>query len=254
VSERLLMSPRTARDRIVFESRLQDFPSLRAAYRAGKISRAKAMNIARDATPEDIDERIADAQRKTGQQHQREHEEEEDRRDRGAGRCRVKASKEAAETIRYAIGCAQAVFRTKEGNPIGPGEALAVIAEHFLDVWRPQLNEWQSRLSKGRERILLRHGGFCAAPHCSRAAQHVHHIVRRAHGGPNDEDNGLALCAFHHLWAIHRKGFLVVYGKAGKLLRWEFLTTGQVWETVGDDDVRWVEEKGEGGASGQTGA
>jgi len=261
VSERLLMSPRTARDRIVFESQLREFPSLREAYRKGEISRAMAERIAKDATPEDIDERIADARTKTDQQHQREHEEEQDRRDRGAGRCRVKAGKEAAETIAYAIGCAQAVFRMKEGNPIGPGEALAVIAEHFLDVWRPQLNVWKSKTSDKRERILLRHGGFCAAPHCSRAAQHVHHIELRSRGGSNDEDNGLALCAFHHLWAIHQKGFLVVYGKAGKLLRWEFLTTGQVWETVGDDDVRWVAEetsttkkkKKRGGASGQTG-
>ncbi|MEX1280295.1 MAG: HNH endonuclease signature motif containing protein, partial [Acidimicrobiia bacterium] len=37
----------------------------------------------------------------------------------------------------------------------------------------------------------------------------VHHLVPRAHGGPNEDWNLATLCWFHHHVVVHRRGFTI---------------------------------------------
>jgi hypothetical protein len=87
----------------------------------------------------------------------------------------------------------------------------------------------------------MRKAGLCAAPGCSRAACHLHHIVFRSRGGTDDPRNLVGLCAVHHLHGIHL-GYLEVTGLAGERLHWKLGTGESVpleeWITLGDDDVR----------------
>ncbi|MHC4547874.1 MAG: HNH endonuclease, partial [Planctomycetota bacterium] len=92
-----------------------------------------------------------------------------------------------------------------------------------------------------RRQVLMRHGGLCAVPGCSRPAEHVHHVTFRSRGGSHDPANEVAVCAVHHLRGIHR-GYLTVAGRAGERLVWRLGTSEAVpleeWVTEGDDDVR----------------
>ena len=84
------------------------------------------------------------------------------------------------------------------------------------------------RLSRPRRAILERQKGRCAAPGCSGRIQHVHHLVPRARGGPDDLDNLIGLCAYHHLAGVHG-GRLRVHGRGGRLVTWTFPGTGERW-------------------------
>jgi hypothetical protein len=128
------------------------------------------------------------------------------------------------------------------GVEIDESEALAVIADHFVEVcWAhepPLKREW---IDGRRRRVLMRKAGLCAVPGCSRAAVHLHHIVFRSRGGGDDATNLVGLCACHHLHGIHL-GYLEVTGRAGERLHWK-LGTGEAvpleeWVTEGDDGVR----------------
>jgi Domain of unknown function (DUF222)/HNH endonuclease len=58
-----------------------------------------------------------------------------------------------------------------------------------------------------RRAVLRRDLGTCRWPGCgSRAAIHVHHIIWRSRCGPNDIDNLVSLCHYHHR-AIHHRGW-----------------------------------------------
>jgi hypothetical protein len=104
-------------------------------------------------------------------------------------------------------------------------------------------------MSRFRKAALMRNGGLCAVPGCSRAAVHVHHLVFRSRGGKDEPWNGVALCAVHHLHGIHM-GYLEVTGRAGERLHWKFATGEAVpteeWVTLGDDDVRRADAGGAG--------
>ena len=112
-------------------------------------------------------------------------------------------------------------------------------ADHFTAVWSHHRKRPRGALR--RKEILMRHGGLCAVPGCSRDARHIHHIVFRSRGGSDDPANCIALCAAHHLHGIHR-GHLTVSGRAGERLVWN-VRTGEaipleIWITEGDDRVR----------------
>ena len=85
-----------------------------------------------------------------------------------------------------------------------------------------------------RREVMLRHGGMCAVPTCTRRAEHVHHIVYRSRGGPEQAWNEVALCLAHHLYGVHR-GYVTVRGRAGERLVWR-LPLGD-WITRADDDA-----------------
>jgi 5-methylcytosine-specific restriction endonuclease McrA len=62
----------------------------------------------------------------------------------------------------------------------------------------------------------------CAA---TRTAAHAHHVLYRSHGGGDEPENLVALCAAHHLHGVHR-GYVRVHGRAPDGLRWELGARG----------------------------
>jgi len=236
--DRLGIAPRSFRERVWLERRMCALPPLRVALRTGRITYSKALLVAKDATPADVGRRIEEATSTTWQQLERESTAAEERRNRAAGVRRLWGPKDAAETVAAAIASAQA-WAAARGGRLDAGAALAAIADHFVAVWTAHLP--RRRLPRARREVLLRHGGLCAVPGCSRPAQHEHHITFRARGGSNDTANRVALCAGHHLHGVHR-GYLLVAGRAGERLEWRLgragAAPGGFWITYGDDDVR----------------
>ena len=142
---------------------------------------------------------------------------------------------DAIETVRTAIASAKALALGMNNLVLTDGAALAVIGNYFVQV-RARHQEDKPRRSRAREHVLTRHHGLCAAPGCSRAAVHEHHILHRSLGGSDALWNRVGLCAAHHLYAVHR-GFMTVTGRAGERLVWRY-RTGELWITEKDDDVR----------------
>jgi hypothetical protein len=246
--ERLGLSPRTVRHRAWLEWKICALPELGEALYAGRLTYSKALLVAKNATPHDVEERIAAAAATTLQQTERESTEEEERRNRAAGVRRLWGPKDAVQTVTDAIVSAQAAWVGVHGESPDAGQALALVAEYFLKVSK----EHRPGRSMPRERreVLMRYGGKCAAPGCTRDARHVHHVTFRSRGGSNAVWNKVPLCSPHHLHGIHR-GYLTLNGKAGSWLVWRFGTAGEAvpgtageavpleeWETIGDDDVR----------------
>jgi len=233
VRERLGLSPRSAWQRVWLERRLRRFPALRAALGSGRLTLTKAMLVARRATALDVERRIEQAAESTWQQVERDATREEDLQNRAVGRRRLWGPADAFETITYAIGVVQVSIARARGAVPSEGEALAVMADHFVAVW--EVHRPPRRESRARRRVLRRHGGRCAVPGCSAPADHEHHIVFRSRGGSDSESNRVALCAAHHLRGVHR-AVLSVSGRAGERLTWRL--GGERWTTLGDDDVR----------------
>jgi len=245
--ERFGMCAGTVRQRIWLEGRMRHLPALREAIASGRLTYSKAALVAKHATPFDIDERIARAASTTCQQTERETEAEEERRNRGVGVRRLWAPSDAARTIWDAIGSAQAWALGERKEVIDAGEALALIADHFVEIYeahRPP-NDTRRWFSRFHRDALMRKGGLCAVPGCSRAARQVHHVVFRSRGGPDEAWNGVALCVPHHLHGIHL-GYLELTGRAGERLHWKFGAGEAVpleeWVTFGDDDVRRADQ------------
>jgi hypothetical protein len=69
--------------------------------------------------------------------------------------------------------------------------------------------------------VFERDGYLCAVPGCSsRMSFHDHHVVFRSHQGSNELDNRLTLCAFHHQRCLHA-GRLRIRGLAPDRLVFE---------------------------------
>jgi len=201
VRERLLIAPRTARQRMWLEQKLCALPALREALRSGQVTLTKALVIANDASLANIDKRIEEAASTTA------------------------ASARSAEN---------------GGSFLPSGESLARIADHFVEVWKDNFDE--KSIPAARREIFARHrgtrrSGVCGVPGCSATAAHDHHIQFRSRGGSNERWNRIALCAACHLRVVHT-GKIVVTGRAGEILYWHVVATGERWTTTGDDDVR----------------
>jgi hypothetical protein len=249
VQDRLGISVSSFRQRVWLERKLKDLPELREALFSGRLSFSKALLVAKGATPHNIEERIAEAVSTTWQQLERETTKEEDRRNRAAGVRRVWGPKDAAETVALAIVSAQRLHEAR-GEPIDSGEALARIADHFAKVWTEHDKGVAMELHPDtRRKTLMRQGGLCAVPGCSRPAEHLHHVVYRSRGGPDDPWNLIGICSPHHLHGVHR-GHLTVKGRAGELLVWRLGPRDAMpleeWVTRGDDDVRRADLGGSG--------
>jgi hypothetical protein len=245
--ERLGMRAGTVRQRIWLEGRMRELPPLREALSSGRIGYAQSLVIARRATPANVLEWISRADKTTCQQLEREAQAEEDREHRAKGTRKLWSPSDAAQTVRDAIAAAQRRARALGGAAIDAGEALAVIADHFAEVKEAHMAPRRRRMPEFRRRALMRKGGLCAVPGCSRAAVHVHHVVFRSRGGKDEPWNGVALCAVHHLHGIHL-GYLEVTGRAGERLHWKFAAGEAVpteeWVTLGDDDVHRADAAG----------
>jgi hypothetical protein len=128
--------------------------------------------------------------------------------------------------IAAVLAAAMEAVRALGGGVLTAGRCLALLAKHFLDVWRPLVRRARTRSRKVRDRDA----GCCQVPGCSRRATHAHHIAFRSHGGGDELANQLGLCAFHHLRCIHG-GYLLVFGRAPDALTW-FLG-GKLWRGPG---------------------
>ncbi|HEY7862272.1 MAG TPA: HNH endonuclease signature motif containing protein, partial [Thermoanaerobaculia bacterium] len=191
--------------------------------------------VAAEADETNVLELIARAKDTTWEQTDRETTAREDRKNRALGIRRLWAPTDVMTTIAAAILSAQR-WSASRGHPIDAGEALAVIADHFLKAWPKESGKPRS---SAREEVLRRSRGRCSVPGCTLPARHVHHIRYRSHGGTNDPWNEIAICIPHHLRGIH-DGHLSVQGRAGERLLWRF-GNGEIFVTLGDDDVRRVD-------------
>jgi hypothetical protein len=242
-TERLGMSPSVFRQRVWLERRMFALPLLREALASGQLTYSKALLVAQDATPETVADLIARAASTTWQQTEREATARQDQRDRAQGVRRLWAPKDVMRTVRAAIAAAQRLAAS-EGRSIDRGEALAVIADHFDEVWS---RHRRKRPPPRRQEVLRRNGGTCEVPGCSLPARHEHHIRYRSRGGTNDPRNKTRLCVPHHLRGIH-DGHLTVEGRAGERLVWRF-GNGEIWVTNGDGDVRCASPASDGAVS-----
>jgi hypothetical protein len=136
-------------------------------------------------------------------------------------RGRRKLSVPMPRRIAVVLAAAVAAIRERYGRPVTTGTCLAVIAWHFLETWKQR----KPRKTTSRQ-VRERDGCRCRVPGCSRRATHAHHIEFRSHGGGDEPENQVGLCAFHHLRCVHG-GWLRVTGRAPDDLTW--LLRGKVW-------------------------
>jgi len=240
--ERLSISGSTARQRIRLESRLRKLPPLRVALKSGRVTYSKALLIARNATLLDVEERIAEAEGTTHQKVKQRVEREDREAERANEEREDQGPRRAMDVIMDALLSARRQMFALESVKLSEGEAQARIGDHFVSVHEVRLNraEWRNAWEKG---VLMRHGGLCAVPGCTRAARDNHHLRLQSHGGPDVAWNCVAVCWFHHKRCIHN-GLLIVRGRGGEYLIWKFvdatLTPWAEFETVGDDEVLLV--------------
>ena len=216
-AERLGLSERAIRQRVALERRLWDLPALRDAMRSGRVSYEKARIVAANATEQTLESWLQRAERTTCIALAREVDSKEEEQMCAAGELRLRLPGRASRLLDEALRAARAAA----GRWIQLGEALRLVAEHFIDTYQEQLSE-RSTLQK---RVIARDLGRCQVPGCSRAAIHAHHVRFRSHQGADAPENLTGLCAAHHLHGIHA-GYLRVTGVAPHRLRWRFRPGG----------------------------
>jgi hypothetical protein len=200
-AERLGLAPSTVYQRIALERRMAELPELREALRARRLSYEQARHVARVATRSTVAARIAEAAGKTCLELQRGIEAEEHLQMWNAGELRAVVPEDVGELLSDALRSA----RLHAGRPITPGEALVWVAGHFALTWVDEA----TRILLRAHRVVVRDGGLCRMPGCSRPAAHVHHIRQRSAGGPLEAWNEVSLCLVHHLLGVHRGNALV---------------------------------------------
>ncbi|WP_369730613.1 HNH endonuclease [Anaeromyxobacter sp. Fw109-5] len=216
VEERLGLPARAVEQRVALEKRLWESPPLQEARRQG-VSYEKLRVLAR--LPEtDMASWLPRALGATCITLKREVEGERERQMRARQKLLVPLPRRVAVLLAAAIEAVRGRF----GRVLSTGTCLAVLAFHFLASWRGAERRSKSRSKKVRERDQ----GWCQVPGCSHRAAHSHHIDFRSHGGSDDPENQVGLCAFHHLRCIHG-GFLRVFGRAPDGLTWRL--GGRVW-------------------------
>jgi hypothetical protein len=214
-TERLGMAERAVAQRIALERRLYDLPALREAMREGRLGYEKARLIARHAGEHSVHEWIARAQGMTCIEVRRALEASEEAQMCARGELDVYVPRRLLALVAVAFRLA----RRAAGRNLSSGECLGIIAQHFIDVWKPALVE----RSTVQKEVLARDRGLCRVPGCSRAAAHIHHVVYRSAGGQDDPANLVSLCAAHHLHGVHM-GYIRVRGRAPEALQWQFGT------------------------------
>jgi hypothetical protein len=197
--------------------RLHELPALRSALRDGRVTYEKARIVAAHADEQSLDAWIGRASRLTCIALAREAEADEEAQT--CARCEL--SWRLPARVLSLLEAALRAAQMGAGRFITAGEALELIAEHFIATWEPLLAE-RNTIQK---RVLARDRGWCQVPGCSRAALHVHHVRFRSHLGPTVGQNLASLCPAHHLHGVHA-GYLRVVGVAPDRLRWSFRPGG----------------------------
>ena len=207
--ERLGMATSTVNQRIALERRLEDLPPLREALRTGKLSYERARLVAKTATLENVAEKIAEAKGKTCIALQREVLAEQQDQMWNTGYLETVVPEEVDSLLAEAVRGA----RHAAGRPMPLDEALEVIARHCIETWAPLVNEKLAKVNP----VLLRDGGDCTVPGCSRVADDVHHIRFRSQGGDDSEENQTGMCKPHHLRGVHAGNVLCTGSAPGEL-------------------------------------
>jgi hypothetical protein len=215
--ERLGLSARSVEERVRVEERRQTSAALREARRRG-LPFEKLRLLAR-LPEEEIAARIPAAEALTCVALRRELEDRAERRMRAQGRLSIPLPLRVATVLAAAVKA----VRDRAARNLPFGRCLAMVARHFLDTWKGVVRRSRTPSRKVRERDGCR----CQVPGCSRQATHAHHVLFRSHGGGDELDNQIGLCAFHHLRCVHG-GWLRVVGRAPDELRWYL--RGQPWK------------------------
>ena len=216
VEERLGMPGRAVEQRAVLEEKIWGSPALRAARASGlSYERLRALSRLPEAEIRDWTRR---ARRMTVAALRRELEAAEERQTRARGKLAAQVPRSVASVLAAAIATARALA----GAPIPAGRCLGLIARHFLDVWGPP-----AKARTRSQKVRARDDGHCQVPGCSHDASHAHHMIYRSHGGGDELENQIGVCAFHHQRCIHG-GSLAVRGEAPDGLTW-FLN-GREWD------------------------
>ena len=127
-----------------------------------------------------------------------------------AGELRAVVPDEVEDLLSDALRAAR---RAAKGG-LTPGEALVAVALHFISTWKEEV----LRIIRATDEVVLRDGGLCQVPGCSRQADHVHHVIPRSAGGPLEPWNEISMCSPHHLLGVH-DGNLEITGTAPDGLR-----------------------------------
>ena len=211
-TERLGMSGRAIEQRAWLERRLWNFPALRRAMRDGRLGYEQARLVARCSSPAFIDAWIAKAEKMKVVELARAVEADEE-----AQMCaRKEWEVRLPADVRQVFGAACRAVRAAAQGRIGTSECLVVMCQHFIDTYEAETRRPNTPASRAMERDR----GLCTCPGCSKAADHVHHIKYRSHGGGDEEANLTSLCAAHHLHGVH-EGHVRVRGAAPDGLEWE---------------------------------
>ncbi|ACG72305.1 conserved hypothetical protein [Anaeromyxobacter sp. K] len=209
VEERLRLPARAVEQRAEHEERLARSAGLREARRQG-VSYERRRILAR--LPEDeLASWIPRAKAMTCVALRRAVEGQRERQLRAQRKVSVPLPRRVAVLLAAALE----TVRKRAGRLVPAGSCLAVLAAHFLGQWGDVLKRTSSRSQRVRERDL----GWCQVPGCSHRAAHSHHVLFRSHGGGDEAENQVALCAFHHLRCVHG-GHLTVFGRAPDGLTW----------------------------------
>lgn len=216
VAERLGLPERSVEQRVALERRLRGSPALAEARRQ-KVSFERLRLLAR--LPErEIASWTPRARALTCIELERRLEAERERQMRAQRRIVVPMPRRIAVLLAAAIR----TVRERADRVLSTGKCLAIIAWHFIETWRELVKRPRSRSRDVRDRD----GGHCQVPECSRGAAHSHHVEFRSHGGGDEPENQVGVCAFHHLRCIHG-GWLRVEGRAPDGLTW--ILRGEVW-------------------------
>jgi len=126
------------------------------------------------------------------------------------------APAESARFFRAVLEDVRERLARGRGAPVSEGQAF----EAMLD---PAIATWSERDPQARRdhRIFERDGWRCAVPGCtSHRNLQVHHVVFRSHGGGDEPENRITLCAWHHQRGVHG-GLVRITGRAPDRLRFE---------------------------------
>jgi len=123
---------------------------------------------------------------------------------------------ESARFFRAVLGEVRERLARARGAPVSEGEALEAMLDHAIQAW-----SGRDARARRDHRIFERDGWRCAVPGCTSYRNlQVHHIVFRSHGGGDEPENPITLCAWHHQRGVHG-GLVRITGRAPDRLRFE---------------------------------
>jgi hypothetical protein len=215
--ERLGLSARAVEQRAALERRIWELPALRRARDAGlSYERLRLLSRLPDR---DVAGWVERARGLTCVALRAALDDRDEAQMRAARVLRALVPERTALLLQSAFRAVRAV----EGRLLDDGRCLVFVARHFAETWRAVGKPGKTR----SQRIRLRDRERCCVPGCSRRAVHAHHLTPRSKGGSDEPGNLVALCAFHHLRAVHG-GYLRVRGTAPDDLVWE-VRAGASW-------------------------